>query len=126
MRPPSEDLGLTVAVVQLEELDTINRRDGYAAGDHALLIAARASQLAAARVGGTVFRAGGRRFAVLVKHAPTAPNPDLAAELHTEFAIGPRVRIGVASRHPGDGGEDVITRARSALSIVPLGENRQG
>ena len=52
----------TVAVVQLEELEAINRRDGYAAGDRALLIAARATQLAAARVGGTVYRDSGRRL----------------------------------------------------------------
>jgi GGDEF domain-containing protein len=69
---------ITVAIVQLDELDTINRGDGYAAGDRALLIAARATQLAAARVGGTVYRESGRRLAVLVKGVPTA---DLAAEL---------------------------------------------
>ena len=74
---------------------TINRRDGYAAGDRALLIAARATQLAAARVGGTVYRDSGRRLTILVDGAPPS-TIDVAAELHTEFAIGPRVRVGVA------------------------------
>ena len=104
----------TVAVVQLEELEAINRRDGYAAGDRALLIAARATQLAAARVGGTVYRDSGRRLTVLVKGARPSTT-DVAAELHTEFAIGPRVRVGVAVREPGESGETLITRARAAI-----------
>jgi HD-GYP domain-containing protein (c-di-GMP phosphodiesterase class II) len=107
----------TVAVVGLEDLEAINRRDGYAAGDRALLIAARAMQLAAARVGGTVYRESGRRLAILVKGAPPATT-DIAAELHTEFAIGPRVRVGVAVRQPGESGETLITRARAAIGPV--------
>ena len=115
---------LVVALVQLEELDEINRRDGYAAGDHALLLAARATQLAAARVGGTVYRDSGRRFALLVAHAHGAGAPDVAAELHTEFAIGPRVRVGVANLQPGETGEAVIARARSTLTAAPLPDER--
>ena len=42
---------------------------------------------------------------MLVKGAPTARDPDLAAELHTEFAIGPRVRVGVAVGQPGETSE---------------------
>ena len=111
---------LVVALVQLEELGELNRRDGYAEGDHALLLAARTTQLAAARVGGTVYRDSGRRFALLVTHAHGKGAPDVAAELHTEFAIGPRVRVGVANLQPGDTGEDVIARARSTLTTAPL------
>jgi len=104
---------VAVAIVQLEDLDTINRSDGYAAGDHALLIAARATQLAASRVGGTVYRDSGRRLAILVKGIPTA---GLAAELHTEFAIGPRVSIGSTMGRPGETADDVIARAREAIT----------
>jgi HD-GYP domain-containing protein (c-di-GMP phosphodiesterase class II) len=107
----------TVAIIQLEELEAINRRDGYAAGDRALLIAARATQLAAARVGGTVYRDSGRRLTILVTGAPPV-TIDVAAELHTEFAIGPRVRVGVAVREPGESGETLITRARAAIPPV--------
>ena len=121
----AEHIGLTVAVIQLEDLDEINRRDGYATGDHALLTAARATQLVAARFGGTVYRDSGRRFVLLVKHERTASTPDLAAELHTEFAIGPRVSIGVANQQPADAGEDVIARARSAVTVAALPENRR-
>lgn len=104
---------LTVAIVQLEELAELNRRKGYAEGDHALLVAARATQLAAARVGGTVYRESGRRFALLVAGDPSARGRDLAAELHTEFALGPSVRVTVATGHDG---EEVIARARAALN----------
>ncbi|WP_028062247.1 HD domain-containing phosphohydrolase [Solirubrobacter soli] len=105
----------TVAIVQLDDLDSINCDEGYAEGDHALLIAARATQLAAARVGGTVYRDSGRRLSILIPGA----NGDIAAELHTEFAIGPRVTIGVAVQRPDDTGETLIARARSAITAMP-------
>jgi HD-GYP domain-containing protein (c-di-GMP phosphodiesterase class II) len=108
----AEGDGLTVAIVQLEDLAEINRRHGYAEGDHALLVAARATQLAAARVGGTVYRQSGRRFALLVAGDASARGHDLATELHTEFALGPSVRVSVATGHNG---EDVLASARDAI-----------
>jgi len=108
---------LTVAIVQLEDLGDVNRNQGYADGDHTLLVAARTTQLAAARVGGSVYRESGRRFAVLAAGDPSARGRDLAAELHTEFALGPSVRVTVAT---GDDGEAVIARARAALSAAKL------
>jgi GGDEF domain-containing protein len=111
---------LTVAIVQLEDLDALNRREGYIAGDRAITLAARAAQLAAARFGGTVYRDSGRRFGILVVAAPGAAQPDLAAELHTEFAIGPRVRIAVITGAPDETGEDVIARARAAVASPAL------
>ena len=115
---------ITVAVVQIEELDAINRSDGYAAGDRAILIAARATQLAASRVGGTVYRDSGRRLAVLVKGTSNEATPDLAAELHTEFAIGPRVSVGVTVGRPGQTAQDVIMRARDAIPEPPAGSSQ--
>ena len=120
-----EDLGLTVAaLVQLEELDTINRRDGYAAGDHALLIAARASQLAAARVGGTVFRASGRRFA-RAGHA-CSDRPEPRPGRRTAHGVRDRPARADRCRQPPAGrtGEDVIARARSTLTTAPLPDER--
>jgi hypothetical protein len=75
-------------------------------------------QLAAARVGGSVCRERGRRFALLVAGDPSTRRRDLAAELHTEFALGPNLRVTVAT---GDDGEDVIARARAALSGTSQG-----
>jgi GGDEF domain-containing protein len=115
--------GLTIAIVQLERLEDVNRRDGYLAGDHAILTAARASQLAAVRLGGSVYRDSGRRLAILVTSTPSAPQPDLTAELHTELALGPPVRIGVATRRAGETGEDVIRRARTALATEVVSDN---
>jgi hypothetical protein len=60
-----------------------------------------------------VYRDSGRRLAILVKGIPTA---DLAAELHTEFAIGPRVSIGSTMGRPGETADDVIARAREAIT----------
>jgi hypothetical protein len=36
--------------------------------------------------------------------------------LHTEFAIGPRVNVGVAVQQPDDTGETLIARARSTIA----------
>jgi GGDEF domain-containing protein len=118
----AEGDGLTVAIVQLEELAELNRREGYAEGDHALLVAARATQLASACVGGSVYRESGRRFALLVAGDPSSREVDLPAELHTEFTLGPKVRVSVAS---GDDAEDVIARARAALSDPKLPGSRR-
>jgi len=65
-----------------------------------------------------VYRDSGRRFGILVSRG--VPRPDLAAELHTEFAIGPPVRIGVVTMAPDQTGEDVITRARQAVTATVL------
>jgi HD-GYP domain-containing protein (c-di-GMP phosphodiesterase class II)/GGDEF domain-containing protein len=115
------DGGLMVAIVRLEGLDALNRDEGYREGDRAILAAARNAQAAAVRFGGTVYRDSGRRLAILVTGAATAHQPDLAAELHTEFTLGPEVKIGVAAGRPGETGHEVIGRARTALdaAIMP-------
>jgi HD-GYP domain-containing protein (c-di-GMP phosphodiesterase class II)/GGDEF domain-containing protein len=112
---------VTVAIVQIETLGDLNRQEGYLAGDRAITLAARAAQLAAARFGGAVYRDSGRRFGILVTGTPRgAPRPDLAAELHTEFAIGPPIRIGIVTMTPDQTGEDLITRAREAVTATVL------
>jgi HD-GYP domain-containing protein (c-di-GMP phosphodiesterase class II) len=111
------DGGLTVAVVRLEGLEEVNRREGYVEGDRMILAAARAAQRAAVRFGGSVYRDSGRRLGILVTGTTSSAQPDLSAELHTEFALGPTVRIGVASSQPGETGEAVIGRARAALEV---------
>jgi hypothetical protein len=110
-----------LAIIRLEGLEAVNRNEGYREGDRRIVTAARNAQLAAARFGATVYRDSGRRLAVLVTGAGSTHQPDLATELHTEFALGPDVRIGVATGRPGESGEDVVGRARAALDaeIVP-------
>jgi HD-GYP domain-containing protein (c-di-GMP phosphodiesterase class II) len=115
------DDGVAIAIIRLENLDEINRAEGYREGDRRILAAARNAQLAAARFGGSVYRDSGRRLAVLVTGDVSGHQPDLATELHTEFALGPEVRIGAAVGRPGETGEDLIARARATLDaqIVP-------
>jgi len=110
--------GLTVAMVQLEGLEEVNREHGYGAGDRAIVAAARAAQLAALRVGGTVYRISGRRLGIVV----AGERPELAGELHTEFGLGPPVHIGVATPRGGETAEDVIRRARGSLGMAVLTE----
>ncbi|MBA3408232.1 MAG: HD domain-containing protein [Solirubrobacterales bacterium] len=109
---------LTIAMVELDELEATNRREGYEAGDHAILAASRCVQRAALRCGGTAYRESGRRFSLLVSGASAVADADLAAELHTEFAVGPNVRVSIATQQPGETSDDVITRARAALATT--------
>jgi HD-GYP domain-containing protein (c-di-GMP phosphodiesterase class II) len=111
----------SVALIQLETLNEVNRREGYAAGDRIIQTAARSAQHAALRFGGTVYRHSGRRLAVLVPSRGAPGEPDLAAELHNHFALGPSIRLAMATWQPDDTGDDVIRRARAGLTahIVP-------
>jgi GGDEF domain-containing protein len=115
-RGPSGTGGLMVALVEVTDLEAINRGEGYEAGDRAILTAARGVQRAALRCGGTAYRESGRRFAVLVEWAAATAAPDLAAELHTELAIGPSVRIGVGAWQAGERADELVARARAALA----------
>jgi diguanylate cyclase (GGDEF)-like protein len=108
-----------VIVVELTELPQLNRVEGYAAGDEAIVTAGRAMQRAAVRCGGTACRYSGRRLA-LVCPGCDAPSADrLASELGTALADGPRAAVGCAAWSTGDQGEDVVARARLALTPVP-------
>ena len=58
--------GFAVLLVELADIDRLNERGGYAAGDEALRRAARAAERVAARAGGIAFRHGGARLALLL------------------------------------------------------------
>ena len=102
-------------LVRLEELAGVNDRDGLAAGDRLLQLAGRDLQRMAARAGGTAYRAGGRRLAVLAPLADGRPPEGLAADAATELAGRAATVVACAAWRPGDRGEDVLDRARSAL-----------
>jgi len=106
-----------VVLIELEDLIRINRRDGYAAGDRVIQIAAGAARRAAVAVGAEAFRESGRRFALLAPAADAATLRRLEREVHAEFALGPAVRIASAAWQPGDTGEDLVDRARMALRL---------
>ncbi|MEA2428390.1 MAG: hypothetical protein QOF37_2018 [Thermoleophilaceae bacterium] len=110
-----------VVVVELTELPQLNRVEGYAAGDRAIVGVARAIQRAAVRCGGTACRYSGRRLALVCPGTDAAGAEGLAAELGGALADGPRTAIGSAGWAAGDRGEDVVARARLALAPVPAG-----
>ena len=108
-----------VAILELSELATINRREGYAAGDMALQTAARALERAVAGEQSTVGRYSGRRLAVVLPrtgHSAAEHEARLEEELKR---CGTRVRVGVGLWEEGDCGEDVFARARLALEATP-------
>jgi diguanylate cyclase (GGDEF)-like protein len=108
-----------VAVVELSELSTINRREGYAAGDMALQAAARELERTLAEEPATIGRYSGRRLAVVLPSLGTKGGLRLVEQLEQLDRSGPRVRVGVAHWQPGDCGEDVFARARLALEATP-------
>src|SRR4051794_20382447 len=112
--------GFGVVLVQLEDLADVNDRDGLAAGDRLLQLAGRDLQRMAARAGGTAYRAGGRRLAVLAPLVGGRAPEGLAADAATELADRAATTVVWAAWRPGDRGEDVLDRARTALR--PAGE----
>ena len=108
-----------VVLVELTELPQLNRIDGYAAGDDAIRTVARAIQRAAVRCGGTACRYSGRRLALVCPGSDATAIEHIAGELSNALADGPRVAVGSAWWQEGDQGEDVIARARLALTPAP-------
>jgi diguanylate cyclase (GGDEF)-like protein len=108
-----------VVLVELTELPQLNRVDGYAAGDEAIRMVARAIQRAAVRCGGTACRYSGRRLALVCPGSDSTGIDHIAQELSTALADGPRVAVGSAWWQDGDQGEDVIARSRLALTPAP-------
>ncbi len=103
----------------LADIDEINRRDGYAAGDAAIQRVGRAVQGVAVRCGGTAARYSGRTLALLVPDGDAAQAEVLADQLRGELDDDPpAVRVSVAAWEPGEDGRDVIGRVRGALAVV--------
>ena len=76
----------------------------------------------AARAGGTAYRAGGRRLAVLAPLVDGRSPEGLAADAATELAGRAATTVVCAAWRPGDRGEDVLDRARTALRSGPAGD----
>jgi diguanylate cyclase (GGDEF)-like protein len=112
-----------VLLVELTELAHLNRLEGYAAGDEAIQAAARAVQRAAVVCGGTACRYSGRRLALIAPRTSEHEAHELCATIAGDLHGGSRVAVGAATWQPGDGGFDVVARARLAVApaIVPAG-----
>ena len=116
LRGEIQEKPFTVILVELAELDRINRERGYADGDAELQRVARVLEQAAGRVAGTAARFSGRRLALLVPGADEDIAEKLTEELGTDLADrAGGLRIVHASWRDGENGEAVIARARTKL-----------
>ncbi len=113
-RAAVQDRPFSVLLIELTDIARVNGSDGYAAGDQAIQRVASAVQRAGLRCGGTACRYSGRRIALLAGGDDQAAD-DCAAELASELADGPIVRVVTAVWRSGESGDDVIARARAAL-----------
>jgi HD-GYP domain-containing protein (c-di-GMP phosphodiesterase class II) len=104
----------SVVMVEVADVERINREEGYAAGDEAIQHVARAVEAAAVRCGGTACRDAGRRLALVVPGDEAAAD-ECSSELSSVLDDGPSVRIASATWRPRESGDDVIARARAGL-----------
>jgi GGDEF domain-containing protein len=112
----SDGPGFAVALVELDGVERANRQEGYEAGDRVIQAAARGTQRAAARLGGTAYRESGHVLAVLAPAEAGSDGDRLVRELYAELSFGPPVRIAAEAGVPGEEGEDVVRRARAKLA----------
>jgi HD-GYP domain-containing protein (c-di-GMP phosphodiesterase class II) len=104
-----------VVVLELVDLPRVNAEEGHVAGDLLIEQAARHARRAAARLGGTAYRASGRRLGLLVPARERNLTRDVLADVHAEFLAGPTIRAAISTWSPGEDGETVLARARNAL-----------
>ena len=115
-----------VVLVELAALSEINAREGYAAGDAAIQVAARAVQRSASRGGGTACRYGGGCLGLVIPDTAADAAEAIARELAIELeGLGTSVRTGVAAWHVGETGVQVVGRARLALDVVEVQPSRR-
>jgi len=104
-----------VILIELAGIIEINKIRGYAAGDGEIRTAARAVWEIAARLGGTAYRYGGNRLALVVSGIDEPSAKLLATEIFTDLHDSTDARVAAATWRPGDSGDAVIDRARIDL-----------
>jgi HD-GYP domain-containing protein (c-di-GMP phosphodiesterase class II)/GGDEF domain-containing protein len=107
-----------MVMVQIERLAEINAESSFLVGDRVLHVAARNVRRVAVRLGGTAYRASGRRLAILVPLRADLTPERIAEEVRLEFAGGPAASHAIVVWDRGVRGEDFIARARDALATV--------
>lgn len=105
-----------VVLVELTGITELNWKEGYAAGDEAIRVAARTLQQAAVRHGGLACRHGGNRLGLILPDTDEQAAELLAEEILVDLRRGPSVLVKAAAWRPGDDGEAVIARARAHLA----------
>jgi diguanylate cyclase (GGDEF)-like protein len=109
-----------VVLVELTEIARTNAEKGYAAGDREIQRIAALVQRSAVRCGGTACRYSGARIALVVTGDDRAAD-ECASQIASEIEEGPAVRVVTAVWRPGETGDEVIARARAALT-APIWE----
>ena len=118
-RAAVQEKPFAVVLARMSDIESINQRDGYAAGDAAIQEVSRAVQRVAVKCGGTAARYSGRTLGLVVPGSDAAGAELLADQLRGELGSdAPEVRICVAAWEPGDSARDMIARARGALAIA--------
>jgi HD-GYP domain-containing protein (c-di-GMP phosphodiesterase class II)/GGDEF domain-containing protein len=105
-----------LALIELDDLTRTNEECSSLVGDRLIRLAARHARRVAARVGGTPFRASGRRLAILAQATHEVGARTLGDEIALEFRYGPSVSYAVVVRRPGEREEELIARGRRALA----------
>ena len=90
------------------------RIEGHVAGDFLIKQAARHARRAAARLGGTAYRASDAGSGSSFQRAEEPP-AYILDDVHAEFLAGPTIRAAISTWSPGEDGETVLARARNAL-----------
>ena len=106
-----------VILVELGGLGEINSGQSYAAGDAAIKAAAKTVQSAAVRCGGSASRYGGGCLALLCPGLGETDAREVASGLQSDLPEAVGGHAGVAAWRDGESGEDVIDRARAALTV---------
>ena len=109
------DAPFGVVVIELVDLPRVNAEAGHSAGDRLIEQAARSARRAAARLGGTAYRASGRRLAILVLARKGSLTPGILDDVQAEFLAGPTIHAAMTVRSPGESGDELLARAREAL-----------
>lgn len=119
-RAQVQDRPFSVILVELTGIEEINERSGYTVGDEKIRDAAQTVQSAAARLGGTAYRHGGNRLAMVVLGLDASSARTIAAEVSAGIEDGVGARVATAIWNPGDSGDAVIARARTGLEQPTL------
>jgi diguanylate cyclase (GGDEF)-like protein len=106
-----------VLMVELTELNDLNRVEGWAAGDAALRTVATALARLSLESEGTAGREDGGVLGLVLPGADEQRATETARRILAALDGRPSVRVTLAVSRPGETGEDVMARARTAVAV---------
>lgn len=110
-RASLQSIPFSIVMLDLPDIDRINREQGYAAGDEAIRKVAASLQRASARCNGFACRYSGRRLALIAPRADERMGERLGSQIASELEGEPVVRVGVAEWRAGDDVHAMVARA---------------